>query len=138
MKKALLFVTLLSAVLVSSCYTSEKSWNRLEKKINSKPIARKYSGGHTNYTCLVLYKDSTFFYIDIGDIMGIASKKTGTYTIDSTSLSLYGKKKQNSRVKPKPEVFRIRGNKVLLYSEKDEASKDSSFYRDYYTLKKDE
>ena len=122
---------LLSAMILSSC-----GLTKLQQKISSKPIAAKYSGGHRDYVCLALYTDSTFFFVHAPHLMpAIQRRIKGHYSLDTASVTLYGKRRWNHFwKKPPPSIFRIRGDQVLLYSEKQENSESGEFIKTYFTL----
>jgi hypothetical protein len=118
----LLFFLLFVSSAGSSCFPGNKflDWR-------GKPVLASYSGDGHSYVALTLYKDSTFRYMTKDDMLGIGVKRSGTYFKTDTSITLY-------RSKSTGETFRIRGEKILMFPPAKENTKDSSFYRDYYTL----
>ena len=129
--KITLLVGLAYAVILSSC-TGEK----LQQRINSKPIAAQYTGGHYDYATLVLYSDSTFFYVYAPHMMPfLQNRLKGSYTRDTSSILLIAKRRwDHFWKKPPPVTFRIRGNQVLMYSEEQENSENGDFIKAYHTL----
>jgi len=122
---------LLFATILSSC-----TLERLQQKIDAKPIAAQYTGGHHDYVTLVLYTDSTFFYVHAPHMMpAFQNRMKGWYVMDTASVLLIGKRRWNHFwKKPPPQTFRIRGNQVLMYTEKQENSEDGDFIKAYFTL----
>ena len=89
-KRNIGLLLLLCAMILSSCFAG----NKLEQKIDSKPIAAKYTGGHRDYVCLALYTDSTFFYVHAPHLMpAFQNRIKGRYSLDTVSVTLYGKRK---------------------------------------------
>ena len=117
-----LFFILLVSLAGSSCFPGNNflHWN-------GKPVLATYSGGGHSYVALTLYRDSTFRYMTKDDMLGIGTKRSGTYFRTNTSITL---KRRISG----PETFRLRGDDILMFPPAKEQTKDSSFYRDYYTL----
>ena len=131
-KRNIELLLLLCSTLLASCFAG----NKLEQKIDSKPIAAKYTGGHHDYVCLALYTDSTFFYVHAPHLMPAFQRRMkGRYSLDSASVTLYGKRRLFPFwIKPRPETFRIRGDQVLMFSEERENSESGDFLKAYYTL----
>jgi hypothetical protein len=108
-------------------------------------ITAKYSGGHAEFNVyLTLYADATYLLEHHGGLMiATSSKGTGTYSITDTSITLTRRKRQRFLLffswKTKKYIhttYRIRGDKLLMYSEEQEASENGNFIKDYNTLRK--
>jgi hypothetical protein len=133
LNRTYLFLVLISlCILIFSCHSAKKftDWE-------NKTVAARYSGGHHWDVSLTLYTDSTFQYRIVRDVMALTTKTRGAYLKTDSSISLYVWKSKITRNKVKEDVFRIRGNDVLMYTEEQEQSENSSFYKAYFTLSKD-
>jgi hypothetical protein len=110
------------------------------------PVTAKYSGGHAEFNIyLTLYADSTYLLEHHGGLMiATRSKRTGTYSITDSSITLTKRKRQRfllffswNTKKYIHTTYRIRGDEILMYSEEQEASENGDFIKAYNTLRKD-
>jgi hypothetical protein len=105
---------------------------------NQKNLVAAYEGGHHAPKTLLLYSDSSFRYSSSSDIMLITKKSKGIFSRTDSSITLYTRKKlaflKSGMRKYWPSTWRIRNNKILFYSVKDEQSKDAGFYKAYNTF----
>ena len=108
-------------------------------------VTAKYTGGHAEFNIyLTLYADSTYLLDHHGGLMfATHSKRTGTYSITDTSITLTRRKRQRFLLffswKTKKYIhstYRIRGDELLMYSREQEASENGDFIKAYNTLRK--
>jgi hypothetical protein len=99
-----------------------------------KKISARYSGGHGCIdNSLTLYTDSTYLFESTSALLFVHTSTTrGKYLLSDSSIILYKKKKLSDKYRS--TTFRIRNNDILMYSEKEEFSKDSSFVKAYNTM----
>jgi hypothetical protein len=124
-----LFLLIFISSAIISCFPGRNYFNWKEK-----PVLAIYSGGGHSYVALTLYKDSTFRYMTKDDMLGMGVKKSGAYLKTDTSITLYQQRSKKFYMTSEGETFRIRGEDILMFPVAKEQMKDSSFYRDYYTL----
>lgn len=130
--KYFLLVVLALSCLEALCQKKKKH------ALPTRSVIAKYEGGTRNVIVLTLYSDSTFFYQEVGNMMGLKSTKTGAYVLNDSSIALYTWRtyeylrdlKDNSR----SAIFRCTPDRILMYSREQEYSSDSSFYRASFTL----
>lgn len=115
------------------------------KGFSQSAVTAKYSGGHAEFDIyLTLYADSTYLLNhQSGLAVPMSSKRTGTYSITDTSITLTSRKRQRfllffswNTKKYIHTTYRIRGKELLMYSPEQEATADAGFLKDYYTLRK--
>lgn len=108
-----------------------------------KKVVAGYSGGHGCIDKeLLLYNDSTYkFTVWSGLFIPMKSKKRGLYLIEEDNIYLFSRKRfhyfffqEKNKYSKRPYEYRIRNKAILMYSENDEESKDSSFIKAYNTM----
>ncbi|MGC4103588.1 hypothetical protein [Ferruginibacter sp.] len=106
-----------------------------------KKVTTTYFGGHGCIDLtLELYSDSTYrFERRSGLFIPSKAVTKGAYLIADSSITLYRKKKLHFLYfklenKYHEDTYRIRNDKILLYSPAREASADSAMIKDYNTL----
>lgn len=149
MKKNLTFI--FSLIILLNCekiYSQETdTLNFFDSlTLNNKTIIAKYSGGRFGFsgTYLTLYSDST--YVQSGWLdNGYSYMQNGTFSRNDTLITLCLKiDSTDSKSKSKRELkkiesaacntYRMRKEMILLYTKKQEKSKDADYFKTYMTL----
>jgi hypothetical protein len=129
----LLFVLFSSMGYSQDTITTKNKW-----------IIASYSGGRSGYSgiSLDLYSDSSYTYSGWSD-GGHSWGDSGTYKRADSLIRLYPKKYTSRKgykkqiTKNQGSVYRIQKNTILFYSIKED-KKDPYFYKEYFTLYRDE
>lgn len=108
-----------------------------------KTLKETWQGGHGCVALtLNLYSDSSYTFIsESALVFTMRSTRRGHYLLTPSQITLFEKKKLaflffSQKHKYNELQYRVAGNKILLYSQEDEHSKDSSFIMAYNTLSK--
>lgn len=106
-----------------------------------KQVAATYSGGHGCVSHeLTLYSDSSFVFVtETAVAFPIKSKSRGYYNIDTNSIQLYTRRNlyfliPSKKIRYREYNFRVLDDKILLYSEESERSKNADYIQTYNTL----
>jgi hypothetical protein len=140
MQEKLKYLFFLPALLLCLEAASQKKRKRSAQPTRS--VIAKYEGGDRNIITLTLFSDSTFYYQETGQLMGLKSTKMGAYLLNDTAISLYTWRSydflKNLKEKVRSSVYRCDQRKLLMYTKEQEISPDSAFYKSYFTLSRKE
>lgn len=133
----ILFVVLLFAMKINFSFSQDEIRN-----LKSKHIIAVYAGGRFGYSGehLTLYSDSTYDY-DKWLHTGHTTRDTGTFFRKDSAITLCSKDFYPNKKKRKKDFyyfecasFRIRENKLLLYTEQQKKTDTLDYYATYFTL----
>jgi hypothetical protein len=105
-----------------------------------KMIARYYGGHGCADTELQLFSDSTYTFISSSALLfAHTSRKSGYFLRSDSSITFFKKAKRMANYlndkTVKATTYRIKEENILMYTVKDEQSKNSDFIKTYNTLR---
>ena len=142
MRPKLKYLFILFLALLCLKAPCQKNQKKKRTVMPARSVIAQYEGGNKNIITLTLYSDSTFFYQEIGHMMGLKATKIGAYLLTDSSIALYTWRSytflRDLKEKVRSSVFRCSTDKILMFTREQEISPDSSFYRSYFTLSRKE